>query len=139
MGLVMAWIFIAVIMGGGVFISWFLWGCLEESKRVKIVAIIMGICVAISCGIIWFLYFTEGGKRTQKTYYSEVSGGLYRIVKVYDMEGELIEVYEGKFDVDESATSGITKIKFDMDGKRHIIYCTTGTVVIDEIEPKEGE
>jgi hypothetical protein len=139
MGLVMAWIVIFIIMGAGGLFSWYLYIETDDTYKVKTVVATMGICIAISCVIIWFLYFTEGGKRTQKTYRSEVSGGLYRTVKVYDMEGELIEQYEGKFDVDESATSGITKIKFDMDGKRHIIYCTTGTVVIDEIEPKEGE
>ena len=114
----------------------------EEKKRINrkrvIGCTITMLITFLLCGfMLWSLYFTESGKRAQKTFRSETSGGLYRIVKVYDMEGELIEQYEGQFDVSEAATSGITKVKFDMDGKRHIIYCTTGTVVIDEIEPKE--
>lgn len=95
------------------------------------------IALAIIGGILWWLNATEGGSRAKKTFESETKGGLYRTVKVYDMEGELIEQYDGKFDVAEDQTEGITKIKFDCDGKRHVIYCSTGTVVIDEVERKE--
>lgn len=90
------------------------------------------ICVAFSGLLIWFMYFTETGKRGQKSLESNTSGGLNRTVKVYDMQGELIAEYKGKFDVAESATEGITKVKFDCDGKRHIIYGSTGTIIIDE-------
>ena len=90
------------------------------------------VSVFICSILIWALYFTESGKRAQKTMHSEVSGGLNRRVKVYDMQGELIAEYKGKFDVAESATEGITKVKFDCDGKRHIIYGSTGTIIIDE-------
>lgn len=90
------------------------------------------ILVAFSGLLIWFMYFTETGKRGQKSLESNTSGGLNRTVKVYDMQGELIAEYKGKFDVAESATEGITKVKFDCDGKRHIIYGSTGTIIIDE-------
>lgn len=70
---------------------------------------------------------------------SEVEGDLYRVVKVYDMQGEQIAEYKGKFDLEEQQTDGVTKIKFDNDGKRHIIYCSTGTVIIDESTESEVE
>lgn len=97
------------------------------------------VCFAIAGLIFWWLYSTESGSRAKKTFESETKGGLYRVVKVYDMEGEQIAEYSGKFDVQEHNDSGITKIKFDCDGKRHVIYCSTGTVIIDETGAKESE
>lgn len=97
------------------------------------------VCFAIAGLIFWWLYSTESGSRAQKSFESETSGGLYRVVKVYDMEGEQLAEYSGKFDVQEHNNSGITKIKFDCDGKRHVIYCSTGTVIIDETAGKESE
>lgn len=91
------------------------------------------ICLAICFVLLWSLYFTENGKRAQKTFESNIHGGLYRIVKVYDVKGDQLCEYKGKFDVEETYTEGITKIKFDLNGERHIIYCSTGTVIIDEI------
>ncbi len=103
---------------------------------IAIVSIIVAICV--SGLLFWHLYYTESGKRAQKTFHSEVSGGLYRIVKVYDMQGEQIAEYKGKFDIEENQMDGVTKIKFDLGGERHIIYCSTGTVIIDEIPTSKG-
>lgn len=90
------------------------------------------------CGLtFWHLYYTESGKRAQKSFHSEAGGGLHRVVKVYDMQGEQIAEYKGKFDLEEQQTDGVTKIKFDNNGKRHIIYCSTGTVIIDELTESE--
>ena len=45
------------------------------------------------------------------------------------MEGDLIQEYEGKFDIEYNEH----RIKFDDEnGKRHLIYHDTGTVIIDE-------
>ena len=66
------------------------------------------------------------GSQTQK---SNFEGGIEREVRVYDVDGELIQSYAGKFDVvhDEN------RILFDdEDGKRHVIYYPTGTIIIDE-------
>lgn len=111
-----------------------------HSKAGKIGGAIACIVIAgsICFGLHWILYSTEGGKRMQKTFKSNTDGGLYRVVKVYDMEGDQIAEYKGQFDVEEHQTEGVTKIKFDLNGKRHIIYSSTGTVIIDEI-PKGGE
>lgn len=91
---------------------------------------------AIAGVIIWYcmfwLYSTESGARAQKTFDSQVHGGLERHVTVYDVEGDILQEYDGKFDVEEDYEAGIVKVKFDEGGKRHIIYSNTGTVIIDE-------
>ena len=112
-----------------------------ETTSGKVGLAITSIVVAFGlCGLtFWQLYYTESGKRAQKTFQSEVGGGLYRVVKVYDMQGEQIAEYKGKFDLEEQQTDGVTKIKFDNGGKRHIIYCSTGTVIIDESTESEVE
>ena len=57
--------------------------------------------------------------------------GIQRKVTVYDMEGDIIKEYEGKFDVDYDND----RIIFDDEhGLRHIIYYPTGTVIIDDVE-----
>ena len=79
----------------------------------------------------FYLTSTEGGKRLIKDLTSNVSGGIPRHVKVYDINGELIEEYKGTFDVE---TTNDNYILFDDEnGLRHIIYFTTGTVIIDEL------
>lgn len=105
-----------------------------EHKSTKAIIILITWVVSVAlCGlIIWHLYGTESGRRAQKSFKSETHGGLTRTVKVYDMQGELIQEYKGRFDIEENQTDGIVKVKFDCDGKRHIVYCSTGTVVIDE-------
>ena len=136
--MILTWIlivlFLACGIGGAVCSIVF---CNSRAGKIGVAAASIIVALAL-CGLLfWHLYYTEGGKRAQKTFHSEVSGGLYRVVKVYDMQGEQIAEYKGKFDVAESYTEGVTKIKFDLGGERHIVYCSTGTVIIDEI-PKEG-
>lgn len=92
---------------------------------------IIGILLSIIMLICMLAYYnnTESGKRAMKTQQSNFSGGISRTVKVYDINGKLIQEYEGKFDVDYDAE----RIIFDDEnGKRHIIYYTTGTIIIDE-------
>lgn len=71
--------------------------------------------------MIWYFNTSEG--RVLK------NDGIERTVKVYDVNGQLIAQYDGKFDV----TCDGDRILFsDKNGKRHIVYYPTGTVVIDE-------
>ncbi len=114
-------------------------GCMAETKKGRTGGIIACIVFSLALAglIFWWLYATEGGARAQKTFKSETTGGLYRVVTVYDMEGEQLAVYKGKFDIEEKQEEGVVKVKFDMDGKRHIIYCSTGTVTIDEVGKEE--
>ena len=73
---------------------------------------------------------TEQGKRALKDQQSNFSAGIQREVKVYDVNGKLIEHYEGKFDVETDHDSYI--LFDDEEGKRHIIFYKTGQVIIDE-------
>ena len=86
--------------------------------------------VAVICLIVLFwLFGTESGKRSIKNMQSNISGGIERVVRIYDVNGELIEKYEGKFDVEYDSD----RILFDDEnGKRHVIYYSTATVIIDE-------
>lgn len=114
--------------------SWYSDDDAKVRKRAKIITLVME-CVLIAGVIIGCGFYnthTESGKRALKTWDSEKGGGLNRTVTVYDMQGEEVAKYQGKFDVEESQNGGVVKIKFDIDGKRHIIYAQTGTVLIDE-------
>lgn len=94
------------------------------------VAVTLFIVAAVWGGLLWYFNNTESGKRALKTQKSELNGGITREVKVYDMEGDLVQSYKGKFDVDYDND----RIIFDDEnGLRHIIYYPTGTVVIDEV------
>jgi len=90
------------------------------------------IIAALVGGCALYNTRTESGKRSVKSWQSETSGGIDRTVTVFDINGEEIAKYTGRFDVEESSQEGVVKIKFDNEGKRHIIYAQTGTVLIDE-------
>lgn len=105
--------------------------CSEDSKIKASIALITTILliVAIITGTFWYYNNTESGKRELKDIKSNTTGGIVRVVTVYDISGKEIQKYEGKFDV----SYGSNRIKFDDEqGKRHIIYYTTGTITIDE-------
>lgn len=103
-----------------------------ELPRTKLVFSIVCPFLAIAAilGIVWYSFNTESGKRAYKDQQSNLSGGIERVVRVYDMEGDLIQEYRGKFDVETD--NGSYVLFDDEQGKRHIIYYTTGTVIIDE-------
>lgn len=88
------------------------------------------ILSAIICfGMLWYYNNTQSGKRAFKSQESNFGDGIERTVKVYDVNGQLITEYDGKFDI----TYDDDRILFDDEnGKRHVIYYPTGTVVIDE-------
>ena len=68
----------------------------------------------------------EAQARLQKDRESGING-LNRTLQVYSYDGKLIKTYESKFDIE---TSEGGKVKFDIDGKRTIIY--NAIVVCDE-------
>ena len=81
--------------------------------------------------IICFLFCScESCARSCKDFNSDVNGGLYRTVKVYDIDGDLVAEYEGKFDIETDHTTYI--LWDDEYGKRHIIYFSTFNIIIDE-------
>lgn len=130
--MIFTWVMIIIVALIGLGVSGFcVWGIKEEGSASYIFGLIITIIItiAICCSIGWWLYNTEGGKRAIKDTQSNVSGGIERTVTVYDLNGEVIQQYSGKFDVSYDSE----RIKFDDEkGKRHVIYYTTGTVIIDE-------
>lgn len=91
------------------------------------------VALAVFVGGSIFYLNTETGKRAIKDLQSEMNSGIERTVQVYDVSGELIKEYSGKFDIETGNTNGTTYIVFDDEnGKRHIVYYTTGTILIDE-------
>lgn len=100
----------------------------RSESQIAFSAIVIAIIIIASA---FYLTSTEGGKRFIKDFTSDVSGGIPRHVKVYDINGELIEEYKGTFDIE---TTNDNYILFDDENNlRHIIYFTTGTVIIDEL------
>lgn len=95
-----------------------------------LISAVMWACVA------WYYNSTEAGKRARKSQDSNFNGGITRRVRVYDMDGDLLSEYEGKFDVDY----GSERILFDDENnQRHVIYFKSGTIIVDEIVEKKGE
>lgn len=69
----------------------------------------------------------ESWDRAMKDIGSGVNG-LQRVATVYNQEGNAIKTYKGKFDVEVNEYGN--KIKFDIDGKRVLIY--NATVIVEE-------
>lgn len=106
------------------------WGDTSQKAIVVLIELLLVIGMVVGCGA--YRTNTESGKRGLKSWKSETSGGIDRTVTVYDVKGKELAKYTGRFDVEESSQEGVVKIKFDCNGKRHIIYAQTGTVLIDE-------
>jgi len=87
------------------------------------------LAIIVIVGLIaWWFFGTAAGSRSLKTLRSNVSG-IERTVTVYDINGNILREYTGRFDVEYDEN----RILFDdEDGKRHVIYYTTGTVIIEE-------
>jgi len=69
--------------------------------------------------IIMLMGCTAGQQRELKTLQSNLTGGLERIVIVYNYDGSVLATYEGKIDI-QSSEGG--KVLFDYEGKRIIYY-----------------
>lgn len=96
-----------------------------------ILSVLAGFIIAAVCiGGTLFYSNTEAGKRAYKDQQSNISGGIQRTVTVYDINGNIIKQYSGEFDVETDKPNYI--LFDDEDGKRHVIYNTTGTIIIDE-------
>ncbi len=109
-----------------------------ESLSTGVITFLIGFIIVIGIGVGQFWYYnnSESGKRAIKTQNSNYSGGIKRQVKIYDINGKLIQEYKGKFDVD----SNEERIIFDDEkGKRHTIYYSTATVIIDELKDDDKQ
>lgn len=82
----------------------------------RIVRIVVFVLLIISL-------FMFGGcascNRSLKSCSSDISGGLYRTINVYSLDGKLLATYEGKIDIDDNANGSVM---FDLDGKRYVYY-----------------
>lgn len=107
------------------------WGDAADKIYPYIVTAIItvALCVGILVGMNAYYNNTESGKRALKSQESNFNSGIDRIVTIYDVNGKVIKQYEGRFDVEYDDD----RILFDDEnGKRHVVYYTTGTVAIDE-------
>lgn len=120
---------IFLILGVGIALIYYFHG--EESKNgiILTTVFLVFLIAGVIAGTIWYYNSTESGKRELKDMAGNIKGGIERIVTVFDVNGQVIRKYEGKFDISYDNS----RIKFDdEEGKRHVIYYTTGTVIIDE-------
>jgi len=123
-------IFTICIVGFGVFIAYMAYE--DDSVIGMIISIIVTLVITIAmwAGVFWYYNNTEDGARALKTQDSNFNGGIERQVIVYDANGEVIEEYQGKFDVEYDSN----QILFDDEnGQRHIICFGSGTVIINEV------
>lgn len=83
------------------------------------------ITVAAALGIV--LGGCASCARAQKSWESNLSGGLERKVTLYSTTGEVVDAWEGKIDLSASED----EIFFDLNGKRTVIH--GGIVVVQEL------
>lgn len=110
----------------------FLGVMIGSSTKPLVGILIAGILMAgIWGGSYWYYNNTASGARAFKDQQSEFNNGIERHIVVKDYSGGIIAEYEGKMDIE---TDNETYVLFDdEEGKRHIIYNTTGFILIDEI------
>ena len=92
----------------------------RSNTRAKIVLLV------IAAVFVLIVFQTASFKRGVRSFFSNITGGLNRVVTLYDYEGKAIRSWEGKIDLSESDQ----EIFFDLDGKRVIIH--GGIVVAEE-------
>ena len=129
----------AFFIGIGAFIRyWIKANSYEESKTPVSANIALAITIILSIivwiGFGWYYNNTAAGERALKSQRSELGDGITRELTVYDMEGDVIETYKGKFDIDFSSSQSGQRIVFDDEqGIRHVIYPGGGIAIINEV------
>lgn len=76
------------------------------------------ICAVIGLFSVFAFTACASCERELKSCKSDMNGGLYRIVKVYNLNGEIMATYEGKIDL--ATEDGC--VQFEYNGKRIIWY-----------------
>jgi hypothetical protein len=99
----------------------------DESWKATIISLLITSFILVSF-IVWYLNGTESGQRAVKDLKSDVGGGIERVLYVYDYHGNLIKTYEGRFDIQENDYG--SKVKFELNGKRIILY--NSTIIVEE-------
>lgn len=124
------WIAFAFITVVILLIGFLVGFAIDENNSVAIsMAVSAVLVIFVLIGMLFYYNNTASGKRAYKTQESNFNYGIERIVEVYDATGNLLKTYNGKFDISYDDN----RIIFDDEnGKRHVIYYPTGTVIVDE-------
>ena len=86
------------------------------------------IVVALMIGMFIFAFSGANFQRTLKSWKSNYTGGLYRIVSVYDYNGNLLREYgPAMIDISESENETF----FDYNGTRIVIH--NAIVIVEEV------
>ena len=129
-GWVIFWIISAAIVFGGLAIGF---SIADNALGFLSFLATIPFCLCILFGMHWWYGNTESGKRAIKTQESNFDGGIRRHVIVYDAVGNMIQEWDGKFDVDFDGDE--QRILFDDEnGRRHLVYFKTGTVIVEEVD-----
>ena len=98
----------------------------KELRRRRAIRTVIVIAIILSIGIIasWLSFGTASAQRMRKSLKSDVTGGLNRTLSVYSYDGNLIDSFTGKFDVERSDEG----LMFDLNGKRVTI---NGGIIIN--------
>lgn len=96
------------------------------SKTSSILIII--IVIALVIGLLVLTFSGANFQRTIKSWRSNYTGGLYRIVSVYDYNGNLLREYgPAMIDISESENETF----FDYNGNRIVIH--NAIVIVEEV------
>ena len=96
--------------------------------RHKSGVLIFIIVVALMIGMLIFAFSSANFQRTLKSWKSNYTGGLYRIVSVYDYNGNLLREYgPAMIDISESENETF----FDYNGNRIVIH--NAIVIVEEV------
>lgn len=92
-------------------------------------SIIYSIIIAVVLlGLLILMFSGAGFQRTLKSFKSNYTGGLYRIVSVYDYNGNLLREYgPAMIDISESENETF----FDYNGNRVVIH--NAIVIVEEV------
>ena len=90
--------------------------------------LIIILVAALVIGLLALIFTGANFKRTLKSWRSNYTGGLYRIVSVYDYNGNLLREYgPAMIDISESENETF----FDYNGTRIVIH--NAIVIVEEV------
>ena len=96
-------------------------------KNRNSILIIIGVILLV-VGMLIFTFSGANFQRTIKSWRSNYTGGLYRIVSVYDYNGNLLREYgPAMIDISESENETF----FDYNGNRIVIH--NAIVIVEEV------
>ncbi len=101
----------------------------EKFRRRGIVRMIAAVLIFFIIAAVIIFVNRASINRAFKDVKSEYNNGMPRTIEVYSPDGNLLQKYDGKIDVETNPSYILFE---DEDGKRHIIYPGASTVLIDE-------